>query len=176
MMKKTYIGIDPGKLGFITVLNDNNSMEHFAMPLLNKDEINVFGLYGLVSELKKRFGENVICGIEEVHAIFGASAGSTFNFGYNVGVIHGVFASTGWPILRIQPKSWQKEMWSDIPPVRKKSMSGKTLVTDTKATSIKACKTLFPNIDLRRTDQCKKDDDNKCDSILIANYLKRKGY
>ena len=65
-------------------------------------------------------------------------------------------------------------MWRGISIVKKKSASGKTEVTDTKATSIKACQQLYPGIDLRRTERCTKIDDNKCDSLLIATFLKRK--
>lgn len=176
-MSKVYIGIDPGKKGFITVLEDRENQMFAEIPVDKSDKVDVQELYNLIKNIEKIYYDSeIVCGVEEVHALFGASASSTFNFGYTLGVIHGVLSSTGWRVLRIPPKQWQKEMWSGITPVRVKSKSGKTEVIDTKATSIMACKQLFPKVDLRRTERSKKDDDNKCDSLLIAEYLKRKNF
>ena len=45
---------------------------------------------------------------------------------------------------------------------------------DPKPTSINAARRLFPNIDLRKNERCKKIDDNKVDSLLMAEYARRK--
>lgn len=45
---------------------------------------------------------------------------------------------------------------------------------NTKATSFNASRRLFPNVDLRRSEKCKNLDDNKSDSLLIAEYARRK--
>ena len=42
-----------------------------------------------------------------------------------------------------------------------------------KVMSILAAQRLFPNHDLRRTEACKKPDDNLVDSLLIAEYGRR---
>ena len=47
-------------------------------------------------------------------------------------------------------------------------------VVNTKQTSINAAKRLFPTIDLRKTTKCKNIDDNKCDSLLLSEYGRRK--
>lgn len=176
MKDKVYIGIDPGLKGFITVMNPDGSFEFFEMPV-DKNGLNARELNKLIENLccDKRECE-VVCGVEEVHAIFGASASSTFNFGYVLGAIHSAVYNTDWKIIRVSPKVWQKEMWSGIVPIRRKSASGKTEVIDTKQTSILACHQLFPQVDLRRTDRSKKEDDNKCDSILITEFLRRKNF
>ena len=46
--------------------------------------------------------------------------------------------------------------------------------TDTKATSINAAQRLFPSVDFRRNEQCRKIDDNKVDALLMAEYGRRK--
>lgn len=46
--------------------------------------------------------------IEDVHAIFGSSAKSTFNFGFNVGILHGIIRTLNLPLDLVQPKAWQK--------------------------------------------------------------------
>lgn len=174
-MENVYVGIDPGLKGFITVIK-GEKMSFFEIPVDKKTKaIDLFFFRRLLDEISLRYSEDrIVCGVEQVHAIFGASAASTFNFGYTFGVICALVSTMNWPVVYVQPKNWQKVMWDGIPLVKKSSKSGKTEVVDTKATSIRACKQLYPNVDLRRTVKSKKEDDNKCDSILIATYLKRK--
>jgi len=45
---------------------------------------------------------------------------------------------------------------------------------DTKATSINAARRLFPEVDLRKSERSKKPDDNKVDSMLMAEYARRR--
>jgi hypothetical protein len=45
---------------------------------------------------------------------------------------------------------------------------------NTKQTSFNAAKRIFPAVDLRKTERCKNLDDNKCDSLLISEYARRK--
>lgn len=45
---------------------------------------------------------------------------------------------------------------------------------NTKKTSMNAAKRIFPNVDFRKNERCKKPDDNKIDSLLIAEYARRK--
>lgn len=177
MEEKIYIGIDPGKLGFLCILGPSEEPEFIALQDDPKKDFNIWYVRGVIEGVFKRFeGKNVVVGIEDVHALFGASAGSTFNFGYITGVLNGLVAAKGVTLVNPKPKEWQKVMWEGVGIVKKKSSSGKTEVTDTKATSIKACQKLFPSVDLRRTARSTKLDDNKCDSLLIASYLKRKNF
>lgn len=177
MKEKVYIGIDPGKAGFICILAPYEEIEFIPIQKDPKAEFDLWHIRGVIEGIFTRFeGMDIIVGIESVHALFGASAGSTFNFGYITGVLNGLVAAKGVTIVNPQPKEWQKVMWEGVGLIKKKSSSGKTEVTDTKATSIKACKKLFPTVDLRRTERSTKMDDNKCDSLLIAMYLKRKNF
>lgn len=178
MNDTVYVGIDPGLKGFITVLDNNEYIVFYSIPTTNKGKaVDVNGLVKVIGEIMTGCaGRRVVFGLESVHAIFGSSAGSTFNFGWVVGVIEGILAAHDAVVMRPAPKTWQKEMWKDVPLVKKKSMTGKTEVVDTKATSIAAARRLYPNVDLRRTEKCRNFDDNKCDSLLIATYLKRMNY
>lgn len=177
-MKTVYIGIDPGLKGFITVLESDEEITFHPIPTINKGkELDSIFLAGLLKGIVERYKEHrVVFGVENVHALFGASAGSTFNFGFTAGCIEGVLACLGVTVMKPAPKTWQKEMWKDITPIKKKSMTGKTEVIDTKATSMKAARKLYPRVDLRRTEKCKNLDDNKCDSLLMATYLRRMNY
>jgi len=171
-----YVGIDPGKVGYITALNEDGSTVGWPMPINSRGDVSGDGIFNILNEVEISAGgiNNVRVVIEEVHAIFGSAAGSTFSFGFNVGKLHGVLDAFGVEFELVQPKAWQKIMWASYSKELKKSSSGKTNVTDTKATSIKVAKDLFPDVDLRRTKRSKKPDDNKADSLLLAEYLRRK--
>ena len=169
LVEKAYIGVDPGREGFISIVR-GDTWQHYEMPKIGK--------LVDVNELNKIFFEisqyrDILVGIEDVHAIYGSSAGSTFSFGYICGIIEGIVVANNIPLIKIQPKKWQKEMWEGVPLHKKTSSTGKAQVTDTKATSLVAVKRLYPMMDLRRNERCRMPDNNKVDSILIATYLKR---
>ena len=169
-MSSIYLGIDPGKQGFITGINPEvDKIAYYAISSIG-DQVNLQELDQFLSEIAP-FVKH--CVIEDVHAIFGAAAKATFNFGHIVGVLEGMLTAYKIPFTKVQPKKWQKEMWEGIPLQQSPSSTGKTMKTDTKKMSLLAVKRLFPNEDLRRTERSKKDDDNKVDSLLIAEYCRR---
>lgn len=179
-MEKTYIGIDPGEEGFITAIFPNGEKEFYSI-----DENDDLDLARILKDIKKRSWEVVAC-MEQIHAIFGASAGSTFNFGQIFGILKGLLVAMEIPFHLVPPKDWQKEIWvhSDeilVTKTRKHTDKVTGEVTqksykavDTKSTSINAARRLFPKIDLRKNERCKTIDDNKVDSLLIAEYGRRK--
>lgn len=174
MAKDIYIGIDPGASGFIAMYSDGK-FNFYEMPKIGKfidvNGINrIFKSISLLQDLDKL---SVHACLEDVHAVYGASAKGTFNFGYSVGIVEALIVTHMIPFTRVQPKKWQKEMWAGIPVQKKPSSTGKTMVNDTKLMSKMAAKRLFPDIDLRRNDRCKIDDDNKIDALLICEYARR---
>lgn len=176
-MSKIYVGIDPGVNGFCTIY-DGKNFSHWEIPKIGKfvdiNELNkkIRGI-SMTAELS---GIDVIVGMEDLHAIYGSSASSTFSFGYICGLIEGLVVANNLPLIKIKPKEWQRVLWQGIPVQKKPSSTGRTLVNDTKKMSLMAAKRLFPEMDLRRNERCKVPDDNKVDSILIAEYLKRGNY
>lgn len=174
MKSKIYIGIDPGKSGFITYFLSGEEIKYFPIPLIGKKIVDIKALDDFFKTLKaldQHYG--MYCIIEDVHAMFGSSAKATFSFGHIVGVLEALIISNEIPFTKVAPKKWQKEMWEGIPMIHKPSSTGKTLVTDTKAMSEVAAKRIFPNEDLRKTNRSSKSDDNKVDSLLICEYCKR---
>ena len=70
---RVYVGIDPGSLGFVAVMYPNGDKDFLSI----KDA----GHKGIVEFLKDVFvasGGDLVCCMEEVHAIMGSSAKSTF--------------------------------------------------------------------------------------------------
>jgi hypothetical protein len=163
------IGIDPGKNGFICILDTNiapnGEFLYYAVPLIGKD----VDIKELNSILKRDYDKDVHCVIEDVHAIFGSAAKATFNFGWIVGVLEAILVAHRIPYTKVKPKEWQKEMWQGIP--LQKKPNGRT---DTKAMSLLAAKRLFPNEDLTATERSVKPHDGKVDALLLSEYCRRK--
>lgn len=172
-MSKIHIGIDVGKNGFIAVIN-SDIIDFYEIPKIGS-EVNLLKLSQLIYELRTfDEGKSMHCVIEQVHAIFGSSAKSTFEFGRISGILESMLVCNSIPYTLVQPKIWQKEMFSGIPLQKKPSSSGKTLKTDTKKMALMAANRLFPNIDFKRTERCKLVDDNKVDALLLAEFSRRK--
>ena len=160
-MSKTIIGVDPGKEGFITIIN-GDEISHFPIPKIGK-ECDLHALGELVLNISEQHDPaNSVVIIEDVHALARTASGSIFNFGGVCFAIRMAFIMCGYPIVLVSPKKWQKEMYEGI-----------HLNDDKKVMSVQAAKRLFPNQDLRRTPKCKKPDDNLTDSLLIAEYGRR---
>jgi len=173
-----YIGIDPGKKGFIAVLSvydfDKPDWNFYPIPTIQGKIVDVVELNKIFKKIKTNTEIECHAVIEKVHAIFGSSAKATFDFGYTAGLLEAMLVAHSIPYTLVTPKEWQKEMWGGVPNIKKPSKSGKRQVNDTKAMSEIAAKRLFPEIDMRRTERSSKNDDNKIDSILMAEYCRRK--
>lgn len=173
-MEKTYIGIDPGAVGFITAMFPNGNFEFYSI-----EENDDLDLNRVLKSIKERSWQ-VTAVLEDVHAIFGCSAKSTFAFGEIKGILKGLLVANEIPYTLVQPKIWQGEIWNNqdmivsYRTVKRDDKEIKQKVVDTKSTSINAARRLFPSIDLRKNDRCKKIDDNKVDSLLMAEFARRK--
>lgn len=172
-MDRVYMGIDPGSKGFITVMHENGII------FFSIEDNDFYRIGDVFREIKESF-PNVVCVMEEVHAIFGSAAKSTFSFGEINGLLKGFLIANKIPYHLVQPKKWQSEIWENKDMVvtykdiviRGKATKKKEV--NTKQTSINAAKRLFPNIDFRKNERCKNIDDNKVDSLLIVEYARRK--
>lgn len=146
-----YIGIDPGKNGGIALLSD------YVV------ECHTFSEEKLIERLDtcRKFlidGDGVKCVLEKVNAMPGQGVVSMFNFGQNFGFIQGVLKAYNIPFELVPPQKWKKEF----------------SVTSDKNTSIEVAKRLFPNVNLKATERCKKDHDGIAEALLMAEYARRK--
>lgn len=174
MENKCYVGIDVGTKGFIASTNG------YARDFFSLEDHDMKEAYEYLSKLQDFYKSNMVCVIEDVHAIYGSSAKGTFSFGFQKGYLIGLLTACKIPYVLVQPKEWQKEMWgnSDIVVKYKEvTIKGKKTIRkeiNTKETSINTAKRLFPCIDFRKTERCKKIDDNKVDATLMSEYARRK--
>ena len=176
-MSKVYLGVDVGSKGFIT-LNIDGEFTFYSIA-----DLDFYQISDILRNIRNNY-KDVVCTIEEVHAIHNSSAKATFAFGEINGILKGLLIANKIPYHLVQPKVWQGVIWENKDIVvkyktikdKKTNKEKSKKVIDTKASSFNAAKRLFPNIDLRRTDKCKNLDDNKCDSLLICEYGKRKNF
>ena len=165
------LGIDPGSKGFLTILDEDGSMGHYAIA-----DGDMLDLANHIKDLAATHsGLHAV--MEEVHAVFGSAAKATFAFGEVNGFIKGMLTALGIPYVLVQPKEWQKEVWinQDMVYDTKEGKDGKPRrVANTKQTSYNAARRLFPSVDFRKSERCKNWDDNKVDSLLIAEYGRRR--
>lgn len=170
---KRYIGIDPGAKGFVSVI-DNGEYRFCSIEDTNNQELSAF-------LLNETLGKEVTVVLEDVHALYGSSAEGTFKFGFIKGFLMGLLVAHKIPYTLVQPKEWQQEIWTNADMVvnakKVKQKNGKEVnrrETDTKATSTNAALRLFPGVDFRKSEKCRKADDNKIDALLMAEYARRK--
>jgi crossover junction endodeoxyribonuclease RuvC len=144
-----WVGIDPGKLGGYAYIID-------GVPQVFPWENNFFArdMRGLTTIHKR----DIMVAVEKVGARPGQGVTSMFNFGKSAGYIEGVLTALEIPYQLVSPPVWKKEF---------------SLIGKDKQASIDTCHKLFPELDLRRTDRCRKDSDGLAESALLALYAMR---
>jgi len=177
--KKYVLGIDPGKLGAMAIIDIDTKLlqEIIMIPVTSENDIDVKELYTTFQNILIKYGELCSAVVEDVHAIHGASAGSTFSFGYSVGVIHALLKCLEIPMILDQPKTWQALLWKGLDEIRGPSKFDKNGKEhrgklDTKAMSLLGSKRIYPNAKLTdpRSERAKKENHNISDAIQIAAY------
>jgi len=102
-MTPWFIGIDPGAKGAVAVIHPRGHLVTYALDRQDEScrDVNIY--------LRSLDGK-VYAAIEDLHAIFGAGASSTFAFGWACGYWHGVLDSLHIPITLVKPMTWQAEI------------------------------------------------------------------
>lgn len=168
---KAYVAIDPGKSGGVVAMVNDVLIGKWIIPILG-DDIDIKALYRIISDLISQY--NVTLVLEDVHSIFGTSAASNFAFGFVCGVIEAIVVSQGVRLIKVQPKVWQKVVWtnSDMQYKPKKPDQKKASV-DTKATSLLAATRLYPGEDFRKSVRAKIAHDGIVDACCMCYYARR---
>jgi len=189
MENTIYIGLDPGKDGFITIYEPKTNKHYFyAMPtekvetsytLKNgkpkmENQFSEAGLVDLVFEINKQFkGFTKIAGLEKVTGRQGWSAQNNFIFGHTAGLQKMFLLMLGCKVEMVRPAKWQNYMRKGYTPIKVPSSTGKTMVNDPKATAEMIVNAEFPDIDFRKTQRARVNHDGKIDSFLICHYIYR---
>ena len=151
------IGIDPGLSGAIAVLENNQVLNIFDIPVMsegkkNKRQLNSALLVNLLKEnINKE--EEVAVVVEQVNAMPGQGVTSMFNFGQTFGALKGICAALELPIFFVRPSKWKKHF---------------ELINSSKDASRTKAIEMYPKLSKQQT---KKKDVNKSDAILIARFF-----
>ena len=153
------IGIDPGITGAICFFFRGKVIDVIDMPTMadgkkNKKQVNGRQIFNEIKYIKKKFlSENMGVVVEQVSAMPGQGVTSMFNFGQSFGVIKGICSAMELPIFYVRPAKWKKYF---------------NLINTEKDASRTKVIEMFPEISHKLS---KKKDNNKADSILIAQYF-----
>lgn len=107
------IGIDPGQTGCVAVLADGEFAGFIDMPTMPRpaggNQINGTELAAALREIRTRHpGADVLACLEQVSAMPGQGVSSMFRFGEGFGVVQGVLATLGVPVVMVHPQRWKK--------------------------------------------------------------------
>ena len=170
---KVFIGVDHGSNGALAAISESGDIINvLKMPRKEDGDIDCFQVY---SWLYENFGdyehEVIACG-EKLHAIFKASASTTFSFGKNIGKIVGIIECLEMDYMEVRAVDWQKYIFTElsIPETHqnKKTPSGK-FKRDTKVMARMAVANIWGSESLPYIKH-----DGICDALLIAEFARRK--
>lgn len=144
------VGIDPGISGAIAIIygkDEGRKLED--MPVMagtgKRQTVNGSALARLMP-----LGNDVTCYLEQVAAMPGQGVSSMFSFGTSYGIVLGVMAAFGIPVVLVTPQAWKKHF---------------NLIGKDKDMARALAQRLYPSASLGR-----KKDIGRADALLIARY------
>ena len=188
MNNKIYVGIDPGKDGAMSFLYPNGSVEVRLFPKIGT-EYNVLEMTNIFKDMSidPDYKYHVI--IEDVKALQRPMDAGNWELSRGKTILEVSCLAFKVPMTMVHSKTWQKEMWQGIPEQREPSKTsinkkGEKVTKQgsvlTKEMSKLAATRLFPSIDFRnpdrKTERAKSLHTGVVDSLLIAEFGRRKKY
>jgi hypothetical protein len=157
-MQEIIIGVDPGKMGGIVALFKNSDdLTMLPMPISGK-EIDIIKIRDFLISLKMKGRISKVI-VEDVHAIAKTAAHNTFEFGRGLGILEGIITTLELPLIKINPKVWQKFCHFGVPPKESKKLM-----------SLIAAKRIFPKENWLATAKSKIPHDGLIDAALLAHF------
>ena len=105
----TTIAIDPGAAsGAIAAFIDGELLDVVDMPCADGKIAAVLLAAELLEFSFAGMDDAPTVIVEKVHAMPGQGVVSMFGFGRSLGVIEGVVAGLGWPLVWVTPQAWKK--------------------------------------------------------------------
>jgi crossover junction endodeoxyribonuclease RuvC len=144
-----YIGIDPGKKGSVSIVEDGH-LTVIPVPIIG-DSYDFRGMYELLCDHK----DDSFCVIERAQAMPGQGTVSMFTFGLGFGLWLMALTATSIPYQIIHSRVWTKEIL-------------KGAMGEGKERSFNVARALYPEW----SPKLKKEWEYS-DSILLAEYAKR---
>lgn len=145
------IGIDPGKKGGLSCIEDEKLLENIVMPLDEEENIS----WEKVAEFISKHSPKKVY-IEQVSARPGQGVCSMFSFGKSYGGLFGVCGALKIKVKTVIPRTWQKKLMG--------------LEKHEKEDTIKFVQEKFKDVCLLATKRSKVSHDGMADAIGIAYY------
>ena len=155
------LGIDNGLDGALVLLDSAGKVLHRRiMPTITvKDSKREYDEGAIVRLIRDWQPGHVI--LEKAQSMPEQGVASTFSIGKGYGLIRGILAALEMPYTLAHPRTWQGVIFRDLPK------------SDTKAMSVIVAGRLWPAVDWRASDRCKKPHDGLTDAACIAEYGRR---
>ncbi|UXQ88835.1 hypothetical protein [Tenacibaculum phage Larrie] len=183
--KTVYIGLDPGKQGFIAAF-DGEKRKFYRMPYHRvetgfktkagspekKSEFNEKGVVKLYEEINKDFPDSnfKVC-FELVGGRRDWSAQNTFNFGRTIGIQLAAMIMLDAEIVEVRPQRWQSFIRKPYLKEIKEAISSGKIPNESKAIAQLIAEIKHPNVNLAKSERASKADDNKVDALLMCDYI-----
>lgn len=188
-----FVGIDPGKEGFICVYDGDKIRAMWALPYL-EDEIDVVALSRMLRALRLKGARIALLERQQPFHKEGPQGAFTNGFGY--GALKASLVWSGIPFEVVRPDAWKREMSIPAPKItvthppkpsnmgaRKawektcKKMDAEVARKRKQARKDLACRKaqqLQPRYDFRSGPRSKKPHEGKCEAFLLAFLAHRR--
>jgi crossover junction endodeoxyribonuclease RuvC len=160
------LGIDPGQEGaFVLLDRSGHIVQCKKIPTVKlkvgKKNTVQYDTLGIIAyfNINKSFYPGTKIFIEEIHAAPGQGVTSMFTMGYGFGLINGIVLALGYPVTRVAPQEWKKNLLKGMP---KEKMA-----------SVVVASRLFPDCDTYLRLPRGGLDHNVADALLIAEWGRR---
>ena len=162
-MKENILGIDPGlNGGFILLSPEGELIRKDEVPKFDSKNIDLMAMRELFFTYSNTTKHVYM---EKITAMPFNGRQGLFKFGKVCGQLEAFITAFQMPVTYVSPNKWMKKMHDGI-----------SKEIDSKKRSAIACKQLFPTLDMRRNEKCKKPHDGYLDGLLLAEYGRREVY
>lgn len=115
-MTRFAVGIDPGITGAVAAIglvNGRPQLWHIddipTTKTNNRSMVSAALFRATLQEIESQWGKPVAVGVELVSARPKQGVTSSFRFGQSLGIVQGVIAGMGWPMLDVNPRKWKMD-------------------------------------------------------------------
>lgn len=106
MVKRT-LGIDPGASGALVLLEGDQILGVNDMPTIMVKGRAKVAAASVADVIANHQPDQIV--LEDVGAMPGQGVSSMFSFGRGVGVLEGVIAALGYPLVMVRPAKWKRD-------------------------------------------------------------------
>jgi hypothetical protein len=167
------LGVDFGSNGGLALLSPCGEIEKVSVMPMTKSSwganiVDVVKLRDFVMRCES-IAETSIYVTMEIGRSHGRNLGKgAVSMGDNFGSVRSFFECLGYELHLVEPKKWQKYIFSEykIKPIKKANKKSR----DTKAMALDAVKVIYPGFDFRKNSRCKIFHDGIVDATLMARY------